>query len=217
MNKIIIDEYEKELTNINGCLEIQQTPCHIHLYGNNLISKLLVKNNSKLILTLENNATLKLETLWQNSNENFEFILNMTTKTNLDCRINIETEKYVNLNIQNNIQSDENQSKIRIHVVTEKNGTCKITATGYIKANTKKNEFLEELKGLTENENSITFLPNLITETNDVTAMHNATIKGIDEEELFYLTTKGISESKAKELIKNGFLNKTDKEVNNES
>lgn len=217
MNKIIIDEYEKELTNINGCLEIQQTPCHIHLYGNNLISKLLVKNNSKLILTLENNATLKLETLWQNSNENFEFILNMTTKTNLDCRINIETEKHVNLNIQNNIQSDENQSKIRIHVVTEKNGTCKIAATGYIKANTKKNEFLEELKGLTENENSITFLPNLITETNDVTAMHNATIKGIDEEELFYLTTKGISESKAKELIKNGFLNKTDKEVNNES
>lgn len=208
MNKIIIDEYDITLKDIEGILEIHNPKTHIHLMGTNKITELILPDYNETIIDLEENTVLNLESYWDEFKEEQKIIMNATNKTTVNCRFNIKVREKFKLKLQTNLQGDSNQSNICIHVTTTENGICDIEANGYIMKKTKENVLIEELKGLTTNPSTITFLPNLIVDADDVKASHNATIKCFDEEELFYLKSKGLAEEEAKDLIQKGFLNK---------
>lgn len=212
MNKIIIDEYEKKLKNISGSLILSKQNTHIHLSQDNQIFDLKMEDQSTLIIELEKDATLYLEVYWKNYQpENYQIIINSKENTTLECNLYIEALNSFQLEMQNNVLEDNTRNKIIIHAITEDLGKCHIKTTGYIKKETHENEFTEILKGLTLNDQKITFLPNLIVDTDSVIANHNATISCLNEEEVFYLQSKGLTKEEAKELIKNGFLNKNNR------
>ena len=207
MNKIIVDEYEKNWSQINGCLEVKKEDAHIHLSGNNKITDILINSSNKLTITLEKNASLNLNANWFKEKKDLEIILNCESNTNVKSHCYIETDKHFQLNFKINLEGDQNKCEILFSVVTEKEGNCFIKTMGKIAKNTKENELSEEIKGLSLGNPSITFIPELIVDSMDVIANHNATIKCIDETELFYLKSKGIKKEDAILLIKQGFLN----------
>lgn len=211
LNTILIDEYEKKIENFNGILLSNHTSIHMHLYGNNHISKIQMPNKSDIRIDLEDNATLNLNLSFDENIETIKMIINSKNQTTLNCRFNIETEKDFKMEFENNVIGNQNKSNICIHAISKHDAKMKIKTIGRIKKNTLDNEFLEELKGLTLKQESITFIPELIIDSDSVIANHNATIKNIDQEELFYLQSKGISKEQSIELIKNGFLNKYEK------
>lgn len=217
MNRIIIDEYEKELENITGILELNQLKHCIHLKGQNKIHNIKLPENSELIIELEDHAQLEINVSEIHQIRHGNIIVNSHNETKLFLRMYIEVEENLILNLTNNIIGNKNKSNIEVHIVSDK-GTCLVKTLGLIKEKTEENEFLEELKGLCLKEPSITFLPELIVDSDFVIANHNATIKCLDEEELFYLKSKGLDEENATTLIKNGFLNKAkEEEVDYES
>lgn len=209
MNKIIIDEYEKELNNFEGIIEIKIHESHIHLSGNNKISNIIFKSASNMIIDLEDNTSLIMNVNWNIGKNTTRIIINSNHNTVLNTNMNIEVIEELNLNYIHNIFGNNNQSHTRIHALSNE-GTCRIKTIGDIKENTHNNEYKEELKGLTNNASKITFFPDLLIKSDDVVAIHNATIKCFDKEEIFYLKSKGINELEAKKLIQNGFLNKQD-------
>ena len=207
MNKVIIDECETKLANINGILEIKNTNTHIHLSGINKIAKIIVPEISNITMDLENGTELKLDGDFTPKNDTLKITLNSQNQTTLECRLNIEIIDFFHFDFIHNLLGDDNQSNICIKVAST-TGKCKIKTLGTIKKNTKNNNFKEELKGLTIDTANITFLPDLYIESDDVIAVHNATIKCFDKEEIFYLKSKGLEEETSKQIIKNGFLNK---------
>lgn len=207
MNKIIVDEYEKNWNNLNALIEIKKEDAHIHLSGNNEITNILMNNSNKLTITLEENASLNLNANWFKEKKNLEIFLNCKSNTTVKSHCYIETDTHFQLNFQTNLEGNHNKCEILFSVVTEKEGNCFIKSSGKIVKNTKENELLEEIKGLSLDKPSITFIPELIVDSMDVTANHNATIKCLDKEELFYFASKGIKKEDATILIKNGFLN----------
>lgn len=206
MNKLIVDEQVLNLENFEGSLTINQTQCLLHLKGINKINHLGLVENAKLQIHLQDNAKLELEDNWNNGNETIEIISENET-TNI-IHLFIEAKKDINLILKNQMIGNKNSTNIQIHAVTDFEGSIKIKSIGHIGKNTQDNEFLEELKGLIVNDQPIIFLPDLIVDSDSVIANHNATIKCLDEEELFYLQSKGIDRHFAKNLIKEGFLNK---------
>lgn len=206
MNRILIDEYEKKLIDIKGIIEITQEDSHIHLDGNNQILGIIMNEFHKLTFDIESDANLKMNVFWDTPPKELDLSINIQNNAKFQSHFNIAVKNDFHFNYQNNLLGNDSISKTTIHVVTEENATCKIRTTGYIKKDTTNNEFLEELKGITSNISSITFLPDLIVDSDSVVANHNASIKYIDEEELFYLKSKGLDEKKAKKLIKTGFL-----------
>lgn len=107
--------------------------------------------------------------------------------------------------LDNQVNANYTNSEVRIRAV-EKSGSMVIKAEGKIFKQTIENNYLEDVKAITNENHSIKIMPNLLVETNSVLANHNATISYIKTSDLFYLTSRGIAESHAKELIKEGFL-----------
>lgn len=204
-NKIIIDELEYHLENFTGCLIINSLKTLIHCSGNNYITKLEVKPQSEITFDLENQTSFLLKDCWENNPILTKILVLSHEKTLLEWNLSILTN-HCDLDLQNHLIGNKNRSKIKIHAVSEKDSHCKIKSTGWIFKDTKENEFMEELKGLTMNENNILFIPELIVDSESVTATHNATMKCVSDSELFYLSSKGIPKLQAYELIKKGFL-----------
>lgn len=212
MNRIIVDEYEKELENISGILELKHAKHHIYLKGKNKVERLEFPKEISLIVELEDDAKLSLSIFAYNQMHHGNITINSHNQTKLDFALFLETETDTTLELVNNILGSRNKSKINVHAVTDHGGSCHIRTLGWIKEKTEENEFLEELKGLAIKEPTITFLPDLVVDSDSVIANHNATIKCFDEEELFYLESKGLTKEEAGKLIKDGFLNKKEKE-----
>lgn len=217
MNKILIDEYEVNLKDIDGILDIQVDHVHIHLQGINHITDLQLNECKNVIITLSDQTSLILNAQWNNVFGIKEMTINSQNNTHFEGSFFIDVLKDFQFIYSVNLLGSQNKNESIFHVITEENGRCYMKTTGTIKKDTKENELLEELKGLTIFDSNITFLPELIVDSDDVIANHNSTIRMISEEELFYLKSKGINQEQAKELIKKGFLNKKAKEVENES
>lgn len=207
MNKLIIDEYDINLNDFEGILEIQKENTQIHLKGTNKITDINLNDYKNVTMILEDDCSLSILTKWMEKIEDKKIIINCKNNTELDSRFNIECSEKVTLNFDVNLQGNQNNCHILFHVVTEGDGTCKIKTTGCIEKATKENVFLEEIKGLSFDKPSITFLPELIVDSDDVIANHNAWVKCVGEEELFYLKSKGIQKEDAIILMKKGFLN----------
>jgi hypothetical protein len=207
MNKLLIDEQVNTLNNFEGEIKITSKNCLLHLKGVNKITKLTLTKDATITLELHDKSKLSFEDYWSCENQNISIIINSKNETTLVLNLAIETQTDYHLKLKNNLNGSHNKSQIQIRALTERSGSISIESTGYIAPQTQNNEFQEELKGLTLNQQSILFLPNLIVETDDVIASHNATIKCIDDDELFYLQSKGISKEESIDLIKQGFLN----------
>lgn len=188
--EIILEEFLQELD-----LKIKG---HVYCGINNF-------NNQELNIYLE-----------QNSNLTIEFFLNTANTTN---KINIYNEDSSTINLHysctykgNNeliitslINTSNNNNNILIRTV-ENEGNLVVKAMGKIEENTFNNNYLEDIKAITNTNNRITIWPDLLVKSDSVKAVHNATISPISKEELFYLESKGIDYDSATSLIKNGFL-----------
>ena len=203
-----IDEPITSLTNFEGTLWITKDS-HVHLNGKNKIEGLTCEENNQITIELEDDASLIWIVHTTHFPQNVTIIILENNHTKLDLSWYLELEENTKLNLENKLLGNENESHLQIHAVNVKASTCQIKSTGYIKKDTQDNQFEEELKGLILYPNTMIFLPELIVDSNKINAKHNATMKCIDEEEIFYLASKGISRETSIELIKNGFLNKT--------
>ena len=206
MNRILLETEELILEEKNVILtNILKSDITLQVFGNVNCGILNIPNNSNMIIRLHKNAVLNLDFF-----VNLKDVINKieiynedNSKLNLNYSCTYEGEN--SLNIYNFINSNKTETNILVRAV-EQNGKLEIKAEGCIYENTQSNVYLEDIKALTTNNNSIKIMPNLLVKTNSVIANHNATISDVQKPELFYLKSKGISENKAIELIKQGFL-----------
>lgn len=206
MNKIVIEQKDLKLENADVLIEdVKVNGLNISVSGevNCGISK--ISNNLNIKIYLEKNAKLNLNFLVHLKNiKNKIYIYNgYNSLLNLNYACKYEGDNI--LCIYNDISVDKSNTNIKVRSV-EENGRLEILAEGVIFEDTFDNIYLEDIKALTNNNESIRIQPNLIVKTNSVIANHNATISNVDEKELFYLMQKGISCDNAIKLIKAGFL-----------
>ena len=204
VNKIIVEQNE---------LYLQDDEVVINLLSNKL--DLFIKGNVYCGIKEFVNKELNIH-LEKNSHFTIEFFLSVLSSKNKIMIYNEENSKldlhYActftgenELIVDSIFSTSNNDNKILIRAVEEE-GTLLVKAVGSIESKTKNNTYLEDIKAITNNNNSITIMPDLLVKTDSVTAVHNATISPIEENELFYLESKGLEKQCATSLIKEGFL-----------
>ena len=209
MNKLLVDKEEvykikDEMVDIQlvadkGMLEIEGNVCIYDISSNEIETQhitILLKQGSNLVY----NKFSSIKKM------NGKIFVDMEEDSKMTFNHSILTKEDSSLVFISNILGSNNDCQIYIKAVTEENGKIKIEATGSVKANTKGNNLLENIRVLTLNEEENEILPNLLVDSNEVNVNHNATISSINEEDLFYLTSKGISRKEATSLLKKGFL-----------
>lgn len=197
MNKIIIDndsvnydfQKEKEVLNIKGKSDvfIKNIPKKFDLEIN------VLKNADVLV-----NLVLNLEST------SFNLVINSYENSKINLNVALKYQKNCEINIYNNIWENNTNTSIKLRCV-EDEGNLKIKAIGDIKENLSNNNYLEDIRAIVSNQESITIMPDLKVASVSL-ANHNTTISNINEEELFYLESKGINRENAVNLIKEGFL-----------
>jgi len=207
MNKLVIEQKDLKLEDTDVLIEdIKVKNFDILVSGKVNIGILNISNDLDINISLEKNSKLNLNFLVNLKNiknqihiyNGYNSILNL----NYSCTYDGDNKIF----IYNNISVDNSNTNIKVRSV-EKHGKLEIIAEGKIFEDTKDNVYLEDIKALTNNNESIKIKPNLIVKTNSVIANHNATISNVDTKYLFYLMQKGISRDNAIKLIKTGFLN----------
>lgn len=203
MNKIIVEQNELYL---QDDVVVSKIPNKLDLFiKGNSYCKIEEFTNKELNIHLEENSCLTLEFLInvENSKNKITIDNKENSKLNLHyaCTYKGDNELIVN----SILNTSNNENKILIRAVEEE-GTFLVKAIGSIEENTKNNTYIEEIKAITNKNNSIKIMPDLLVKTDAVTAVHNATISPIDENELFYLESKGLDKKNAVSLIKEGFL-----------
>lgn len=206
MNKLVIEQKDLKLENVDVLIEdIRVNELNVSVSGevNCGISKLV--SDVSINIYLEDNAKLNLNFLvhLKNIKNKIHIYNGYNSLLNLNYSCTYEGDNI--LCIYNDISVDKSNTNIKVRSV-EENGRLEILAEGVIFEDTFDNIYSEDIKALTNNNESIKILPNLIVKTNSVIANHNATISNVDEKELFYLMQKGISCDNAIKLIKAGFL-----------
>ena len=207
MNIIKVDKENYSITNQIIKININVDKLNLIVKGNVCIYDYNKNKNLELNIKVEENSNLRY---YMFSNNNFE-----TKKINIDNYNNSKLEfnySFINdnnckLEINNNILQNNIDSVIRVRGVSEKNANVIIDSNGYVKKDTKNNNFNEDLRGLLLNDSDIKINPNMYIDSNDVVANHNSTIGSINKDYLFYLNSKGIEIEEAKKLIVSGFIN----------
>lgn len=206
MNKIVVEQ--KELTLINEDVlitNILEKEVIINIKGNVICGFINLPSECKITINLNESSNLQCDFFVQLKNVTNQIHINSneSSKLNLNYACTFEGENH--LSIYNDVNSNNTENNIYVRTV-EIDGTLDIVAEGYIREGTKSSVYLEDIKALTNKNNSVKIMPNLLVKTNSVIANHNATISNINEQELFYLGSKGINKENAIKLIKNGFL-----------
>lgn len=204
MNKIVVEQNELYLQEED--VVVSQIPNKLDLFiKGNVYCGILEFTNKELNIHLEENSHLTIEFLIEVENSKNKIAIANEENSKLDlhyaCTYKGENELIVN----SVLTTSNNDNKILIRAVEEE-GTLLVKAVGCIEESTKNNIYLEDIKTITNNNNSIKIMPDLLVKTDFVTATHNATISPIDEQELFYLESKGLDKENATSLIKEGFL-----------
>lgn len=204
LNKIIVEQNVLYLQEEDVVLENFPNKLDITIKGN-VYCGIKEFENKDLVLHLEENSHLILEFYGfvQNSHNKITIFNEENAKLNLHyaCKYKGENE----LTITSILESSNNDNQILIRAV-ENDGTLLVKAVGSIEEDTKNNNYLEDIKALTNHNNSIKIMPDLLVKTDSVLAVHNATISPVEDMELFYLESKGLDKECATSLIKEGFL-----------
>lgn len=206
MNKIVVEQKELTLENESVIVaNILEKEVIINISGNVTCGFINLPSECEIIINLNENANLQCDFFVQLKNVTNQIHINSSESSKLNLNYACTFEGKNHLSIYNDVNSNNTESNIYVRTV-EVDGTLDIVAEGYIHENTKSSIYLEDIKALTNKNNSVKIMPNLLVKTNSVIANHNATISNIDEQELFYLESKGINKENAIKLIKNGFL-----------
>lgn len=204
VNKLLVEQNVLYLQEEDVVLETFPNKLDLTIKGN-VYCRIKEFENKDLVLHLEENSHLILEFygVVQNSQNKITIYNKEKSKLNLHyaCKYKGENE----LIIDNILTTSNNENQILIRAI-EDEGTLLVKAVGNIEKNTQNNMYLEDIKAITNYNNSIKIMPNLLVKTDSVQAVHNATIGPIDENELFYLESKGLDKEYATSLIKEGFL-----------
>ncbi len=206
MNNILVNEEHLTINNNIVWLDIFVDKLTITIEGKVIINELTTQDhpldltinltkNSYLIYNRFNNFTSS-EKIIINGNENSQVSFNYSFLAT--------TKKDILLNYDQN--NNSGNCEINVYALAKDNASLTIAATGHILKSTNDNEYLENIRITSLNNEKHTIYPNLLIDTHNVTASHNATIASVDEEELFYLSTKGLSKPLATKLISQGFL-----------
>lgn len=204
MNKLLLVE---DILNIKDGLYAIETlkDTELTIEGNTTL-EYLDEHNNHLQINSKSNSNLiinELSILKKDSNITFNLEENSSLTLNLVV-INKGNNK---LTITVNMNKNNSTSKIIIRARNqEENSNLNIICNGEIAKNTKDNELLEDIKGLTLYEfDTIKISPNMIVNTNEVVANHLVTIGSFSKEELFYLKSQGMLEKTAKEMLTKSF------------
>ncbi len=205
MNKIKVEQKDLIIQDEKKIIEMLSNNFVLRVKGNSVCGIKGLGKNVQITIYLEENSTLKLDLFLKMKDTKTKIVIynsaNATLDLNYACTYMGENE----LIIDSQLNCSNAQNTICIRSV-ENNGSLSIKAMGTIYEFTNDNVYLEDIKTLTNNNNSIKIMPDLLVKTNSVIANHNATISHIDNRELFYLQSKGLNKETAISLIKKGFL-----------
>lgn len=207
MNEISILETKFLIDNENVTLDIEtneleitcKNNCEIFFsrHPNNLNLKIIMMDSSKLLIN--NFFIYKEET-------HLQINIDQESNSNLEYRLVGVAQNQVTIDLKNNINGNNNQSKIIIRFLSEDDGQMNINVEGQVLPKVTNNVINEEVKILSLNNLDNQINPNVLISSDDTVAIHNATIGGINPLDLFYLESKGLSKKASINLIKNGFL-----------
>ena len=209
MNKLVVDKeevYKIKNEVVDICLNAENVTLEIE--GDVFIDDVSSneQENRNLTIVLKRGSQLVYNKFSSVKKMNGKICVEIEENSKITFNHSILTQENSSLVFVSNILGNNNDCQIHIKAVTENKGRIKIEATGSVKAKTKENTLLENIRILTLNEEENEILPNLLVDSNEVSVNHNATISSIQEEDLFYLTSKGISQKEAITLLKKGFL-----------
>jgi hypothetical protein len=206
MNKIVVEQENLDLSNTEVILkEIKVNNLILNISGKVKCGVTKLSNDLNVTINLNENSELVIDFLVDLEKIKNKFIINSKTNAKLNFNYACTYKNDNELEIYNDINSDNTNTLIQVRAV-ENEGTLNILAEGIIHENTFDNEYSENIKAITNNNNSIKIMPNLLVKTNSVIANHNATISMVNNNYLFYLMSKGISKNSGIQLIKKGFL-----------
>ncbi len=193
MNKIIMG---------GNCLKLENYESEIIVSDNSKLYILDSKEDLKLNIILEDNASLEV---YDFNTHNKSVSINVTQKNNsrFEYLHTFRIDDEYNFNYNANILGNNNINNINISGVSL--GFAHMFIDGVINKNTKGNELNENIKILTTKGKAF-ISPMLHVSALDVIANHNTAISNIREDELFYLMSKGIERDKAISLIEDGYL-----------
>ena len=206
MNKIILEQEELLLADEKIIIDkIKTSKINIYVSGIVECGILRMDDNIKVNIYLKKNArlTMDLFVFLQGIKNEFNIYSEDNTEFNLNYACKYKNSNYIKIN---NYVKGSNASINTLIRAVEIDGVLEIEANGNILESKREITYLEDIKALINNNNSIKISPNLKVESNLVEANHNATISNVREEDLFYLESKGINKEDARYLIKKGFL-----------
>ena len=196
------------------------------------MKKLIIKENQKKVLLLENFETTNIHFKKNSSANIFAIIKDGWTKekklnfyfegqnsklTFICIFIGTKKEKFI---FQTNSYHDSKHTQAHYYINSLLQDKSSIDYQGNIiirpgAQNT--DTYLSHNTLLLSDYAKAQTTPSLEIEANKIKASHSATIGKIDEELLFYLKSKGIKEKNAKQLLVKAFLMKDIKKLNNKS
>ncbi len=203
MNKIVVEQRNLHLN--EESVFISSVPDEFTLYSSgDVCVALYTMHFTHLEIYLERNSHLLVEFLGVMENQKSKISIHSQENTIVDFHYAC-TYKQKNELVIESIVSSNARNYIKIRAV-EDGGSLFIKAVGTILEQMKDIFYLEEIKAIVKNNNSITICPDLLVHSHEVVANHNASIGTVSDNELFYLKSLGISEKQAISLIKEGFL-----------
>jgi len=158
----------------------------------------------ELSINLEDHCNLNIYKFDKLLNDNLNIIINENNDTVIDFNETFINDEDVFLKINNYIKGNNNESKINIRNVSNKNYS-KIEINVEVLKDTINNIALEDLKGI-NNGGFIQIEPNIKCASNEVSANHLTTIGVLDKDSVSYLMSKGISEKLAEDILLKGFI-----------
>lgn len=203
MNRLVVDEVELKIENLESILDVKQSSLRLICNGINKIV-LNAQNNFSLDIILLDNSFLDISIFNRNKEGFNKVIIEQKENTEIKYKESFETIKDCTTIINNIIVGDNNKSDIKLRCIAN-DAKSSIDVLANVLKGTKDNEIIEDIKGINHG-GLVEIKPNMEINTSEVIANHYVTIGTISANDLFYLESKGLSEDYAKKIILEGFL-----------
>lgn len=195
MNEIILSNDKSTFLEIN-----EEKFYTINVDKNiNCVLNILGIKDYKLIINVDDNSNLLINSLNKDNSVNVEINLNKNAKIiyNHSVISSLNSHNYFNvMHKENNSISILNNNGINLS-----NNDLFFNIDGIVPKKLININCNQSSKIINFSNGNSKIIPNLIIDSNDIVANHSAYIGEIGEEEKFYFLSRGISEEKIKELI----------------